>query len=261
MKEFINKIVARKYRIIEKLGRGATSSVYKAKEITTGHLFALKKYITSDPADKEKLIESIQNELRILKNVAHPVLPKIYDVIWEDDSFYLIMEYVEGINLERYIRKNGVLSKKKLLSIMEQVCSGLYYLHSLDKPIIYRDLKPSNIILQKDGRIKLIDFGISKRYNKELDADLYAIGSKGFAAPEQYGDSKGAGLYNTDIRSDIYGIGSTMYYLRTGKCYKKDFFSLRVYGRLKKIIVKCTYVDPNLRYQNCIQVLCDLNKL
>lgn len=101
------------------------------------------------------------------------------------------MEYVEGINLKEVVDTKGALSEEQLLSVMEQVCSGLYYLHSLEPPIVYRDLKPSNIILSDDGKIKLIDFGIAKRYNRELIADKYAYGTKGFASPEQFGNSKG----------------------------------------------------------------------
>lgn len=261
MKAIINTVVGRRYYVLEQLGKGGTSKVYKVKDVETDKIYALKQYITSDPANQEQLLEGIQNELNVLKHVSHPALPKIYDIIKEDKYFFLVMEYVEGIDLKEYIKINGTLKKKQILSMMEQVCSGLYYLHSLDKPIIYRDLKPSNIILRKDETIKLIDFGIAKRYNKEIDADILAYGSKGFAAPEQFGDKQGRGIFNTDIRSDIYGIGTTMYYLRTGKCYERNASNWKVRGKFKQIIEKCTKANPDQRYQNCIQVLCALNKL
>ena len=171
------------------------------------------------------------------------------------------MEYVEGINLKKHVETKGVLKKRQLVSIINQVCSGLYYLHSLEPPIVYRDLKPSNIILTKDNRVKLIDFGIAKRYSREIDAEELALGSKGFAAPEQFGDKQGNGLYNTDIRSDIYGIGTTMYYLKTGKKLTKKSGWFRVPYKLKKVIVKCTKNNPKDRYQNCIEVLCDIKNL
>lgn len=261
MKAIVNNVVGRRYYVLEQLGKGGTSKVYKVRDVETEKVYALKRYITSDPANEKTLLENIKNELNVLKYVSHPALPKIYDIIKEDDYFFLVMEYVEGIDLKEFIKVNGRLKKKQVVSIMEQVCSGLYYLHSLEKPIIYRDLKPSNIILKEDGNIKLIDFGIAKRYNKEIDADIFAYGSKGFAAPEQFGDKNGRGIYNTDIRSDIYGIGTTMYYLITGKCYKENTFNWRVRGKLKKFITKCTKNNPDLRYQNCIQVLCELNRL
>ncbi len=261
MKAIINKVIGRRYYVLGQLGKGGSSNVYKVKDIENEKVFALKKYITSDPANQKNTFENIQNELKVLKYVSHPVLPKIYDVIKEEDSFFLVMEHVDGIDLREYIKFNGPLKKMQIASIMEQVCSGLYYLYSLEKPIIYRDLKPSNIIMMADGRIKLIDFGIAKRYSKEIDADFYAYGSKGFAAPEQFGDKKGRGIFNTDIRADIYGIGTTMYYLRTGKCYKRDSKNWKVNGKLKQIINKCTQNNPDKRYQNCIEVLCEINKL
>lgn len=261
MKAIVNNVVGRRYYVLDQLGKGGTSRVYKVRDVDTGNIFALKQYITSDPANQKNLLESIQNEMNVLKYVSHPVLPKIYDIIKEEKYFFLVMEYVEGNDLKDFIKNNGRLKKKQIVSIMEQVCSGLYYLHSLEKPIIYRDLKPSNIMLMADGKIKLIDFGIAKRYNKELDADIMAYGSKGFAAPEQFGDKNGRGIFNTDIRSDIYGIGTTMYYLRTGKCYNKNTSNWRIRGKFKQIIIKCTRVNPDQRYQDCIQVLCALKAL
>mgnify|MGYP002564507354 FL=1 len=180
------------------------------------------------------------------------------------------MEYIDGIDLKKYVDEYGTLSTKMLVKVMEQVCSGFYYLHSLSPAIVYRDLKPANIILCKDGRIKLIDFGIAKRYRTDIDVDKLALGSKGFAAPEQFGDSKGKGLYNTDIRADIYGIGTTMYYLKTAKTYNsvpgsKSLYSFKDYfktsHKLRKIIKKCTRNNPDLRYQSCIEILCSIKTL
>lgn len=260
MKNIINHVVGGRYYVLEQIGTGGTSDVYKVKDIYLGTFYAMKRYITSDPANKEKLLEGMEKELNALKHCSHPVLPKIFNIIKEENDFFLIMEYVEGINLKQYVARNGVLKKKMIKSIMTQVCSGLYYLHSLEPPVIYRDLKPSNIILKKDGKIKLIDFGIAKRYRRDV-ADELALGSRGFAAPEQYGSEKGIGLFNTDIRTDIYGIGTTMYYLKTKKIYREDVRSFRVRGRLKKIIKKCTQSNPDIRYQDCIEVLCQIKFL
>ena len=270
MKEILNNIVGGRYYVLEELGRGGFSSVYKVKDINSGEVYALKQYITSDPANHKRLLEGIEKELDVLKYTAHPVLPKIYNVIKEDNRFFLVMEYVEGVNLKKHVDSEGVMNNKDIVSVMYQICSGLYYLHSMEPPVVYRDLKPSNIILMQDGRVKLIDFGISKRYSREADADELACGSKGFAAPEQYGDKRGRGLYNTDIRTDIYGIGTTMYYLRTGKRFsgKINNYSIldKIKGRsisakMKKVIIKCTYKNPDERYQNCIELLCAIKNL
>ena len=205
-------------------------------------------------------MEGMEKELNALKYCSHPSLPKIYNIIKEEENFYLVMEYVEGINLKKYVARNGIVKTKLLQDIMMQVCSGIYYLHSLEPPIVYRDLKPSNIILKNDGRVKLIDFGIAKRYRTDV-ADEQAFGSVGFAAPEQFGDAKGMSLYNTDIRTDIYGIGTTMYYLKTKTKYTGRISSRKIHGKLKRIIKKCTQVNPNKRYQNCIEVLCEMKSL
>ena len=257
MADIINNIVGGRYYILELIGRGGSAIVYKARDIHNGGIYALKKYITSDPANRKRLLEGMERELEVLKNCTHPVLPKIFDLIKIEDAFFLVMEYIDGIDLKKYVDEYGTLSTKMLVKVMEQVCSGFYYLHSLSPAIVYRDLKPANIILCKDGRIKLIDFGIAKRYRTDIDVDKLALGSKGFAAPEQFGDSKGKGLYNTDIRADIYGIGTTMYYLKTAKTYNsvsgsKSLYSFKDYfktsHKLSNIIKKCTRNNPDLRY-------------
>lgn len=246
--------------MLEQIGKGGFSKVFKVRDVNTGEIFALKQYITSDPANTKNLLEGMERELNVLKYVSHPVLPKIYNLIKQGDDFFLVMEYVEGINLKTYVQTKGRLKKKQLISVMNQVCSGLYYLHSLEPPVVYRDLKPSNIILMEDGAVKMIDFGIAKRYSREIDADELALGSKGFAAPEQFGNRQGYGLYNTDIRTDIYGIGTTIYYLKTGKVYHRNAGWFRVSHKLKKVILKCTKKNPAQRYQNCIEVLCAINR-
>lgn len=253
-----NLIVGGRYLILEEIGKGGMGKVFKAKDVINRKIFALKQYITSDPKNRERLIEDIERELNVLKHTTHPVLPTIYNLITEDDKFFLVMEYVEGTNLKEIVDRQGVLPESQLLEVMEQVCSGLYYLHSLNPPIVYRDLKPSNIIYMKSGNIKLIDFGIAKRYNREQAADEYAYGTKGFAAPEQFGKANGIGIYNTDIRSDIYGIGTTLFYLYTGRKYKGNVKSLLIPKKMQKIIRKCTYKKPKDRYQSCIDVICQI---
>lgn len=256
MNKIINQIVGDRYYVLKHVGKGGFSNVYKVRDIHTRKVYALKEYVTSDPANEQKTFKGIEREVEILRYKTHPNLPKIYNLIKENNHFYLVMELVEGTDLKMHVRQHGRMRLTQITEIMEQVCSALYYLHSLDPPIIYRDLKPSNIILKDDGSIKLIDFGISKRYREDIDIDRLILGSRGFAAPEQFGGA----LLNTDVRTDIYGIGATMYYLKTGKMYSKHFpviFPLR----LKRIIRKCTRSNPNERYQNCIEVLCKLKSL
>ena len=155
MNNIINEIVGGRYYVLELLGEGGTSNVFKAMDIHTKEICALKRYITSDPANNKTLLEGMERELSVLKHCTHPVLPKIYNLIKEQEDFYLVMEYVEGIDLRSYVETNGTLKKREIKNIMEQICSGLYYLHSLEPPVIYRDLKPSNVILTDEQKIKL----------------------------------------------------------------------------------------------------------
>ena len=260
MNDLINTIVGGRYYVLDRIGQGGFSAVFKVKDISNKKFFAMKQYVSSDPANTKILMEGMERELNVLKNCTHPNLPKIYNLIKEDEKFFLIMEYVEGVNLKQYIETKGTLNKKMLISVMNQVCSGLYYLHSMIPPVVYRDLKPSNIIFMDNAKIKLIDFGIAKRYSHEIIADDFALGSRGFAAPEQFGTRTGHGLFNTDIRSDIYGAGTTMYFLATGKIYDGNISFWRVRGKIRRIIRRCTKINPKDRYQNMIELLCALSK-
>ena len=259
MEKIISEVVGGRYYVLDVIGKGGFSVVYKVRDMQTGIEYAMKNYFSSNPGNQRNLLEGLERELNVLKNTSHPNLPKIYDLIKENDSFYLIMEIVRGENLKSLVDKNGPFKKREIKSIMNQVCSALYYLHSLEPAIVYRDLKPSNIVLDENGKVKLVDFGIAKRYSKEIELGAKAFGSKGFAAPEQFGDSRGFSIYNTDIRTDIYGIGTTMYYLKTGKVYLEGVWPLKLGHKLKRIIKKCVKRDPAKRYQNCIEVLCKIN--
>ncbi len=261
MEKLINEIVGGRYVVCDVIGKGGFSIVYRVKDMQTGIEYAMKNYFSSNPGNKKNLLEGLERELNVLKNTSHPNLPKIYDLIKENDYFFLIMEIVKGENLKSLVDKNGPFNKKEIRHIMKQVCSGLYYLHSLEPPIVYRDLKPSNIVMNESGQVKLVDFGIAKRYSKEIELSERAFGSRGFAAPEQFGDKRGISIYNTDIRTDIYGIGTTLYYLKTGKVFVGGVSSVKLGHKLKSVIRKCTKQCPDDRFQSVIEVLCELETL
>lgn len=126
MADIINNIVGGRYYILELIGRGGSAIVYKARDIHNGGIYALKKYITSDPANRKRLLEGMERELEVLKNCTHPVLPKIFDLIKIEDAFFLVMEYIDGIDLKKYVDEYGTLSTEMLVKVMEQVCSGFY---------------------------------------------------------------------------------------------------------------------------------------
>lgn len=258
----INKIESGRYLILEKLGEGNSANVYKVKDIITGEILALKKYKTHDIFNRQRLMADVERELSVLKYTSHPGLPKVFNILYKDDNFYLVMEYVEGMSLKEYKRNKHFIRKKTVMDIGMQLLSAMYYLHCLNPPIVYRDLKPSNIIMMDDGTIKLVDFGNAKRFNRDVSADLKAYGTPGFAAPEQYGDRNGNGIYNTDIRTDIYGTGCVLYYLAAGiklgekgHTLKKILYRIRFGRKFHKTIKKATKIYPKNRFSTDIEMM------
>jgi serine/threonine-protein kinase len=257
----IGNTICNRYDILEMIGEGGNACVYKAKDIKTGKIVALKSFRSSDNLNKQRLMKDVERELNILKYVTHPGLPKVYDVIYDNELFYLVMEFVEGITLKEAV-ETGRLRRKDIKKIAMQIMSALYYLHSLEPPIVYRDLKPENIILMEKNKIKLIDFGNAKRFNRDTAADTFAVGSPKYAAPEQFGDRFGNGLYNTDIRTDIYSMGILLYYLanletKIGNisALKKIRYLIVFDRKYRKTIIKATQKSPKNRFQNIIEMM------
>lgn len=263
-----NTIESERYLILQEIGEGGFSRVYKAKDINTGDVVVLKNYKTHDIYNKQRLMADVERELDVLKYKTHPGLPKVFNIIFKENQFYLVMEFVEGVSLEELCIKRKFFRKKEIIDFGRQILSALYYLHSLEPPIIYRDLKPANVMIQSSGHIKLIDFGNAKRFNRDVSADTVAVGTPKFAAPEQYGDRFGNGIYNTDIRTDIYGVGAVLYYIATGMklgekghIIRKILYSLRFGRRFNRMIKKATKLYPKDRYQDAIEMLVDLYKV
>ncbi len=180
-------------------------------------------------------------------------LPRIVDIIDREDVIFIVMDYIEGETLKRVIDREGAQDQEQVLKWALSLCDVLMYLHSQNPPIIYRDMKPANIMLQPNGNIKLIDFGIAREYKEQSIEDTVSLGTKGYAAPEQFG-----GHGQTDVRTDIYCLGVTLYHLVTGKnpaeppyeMYPIRHWNGRLSAGLEKIIQKCTQADPNERYQS-----------
>ena len=197
----------------------------------------------------------------MLKQFNHPHLPSIVDVIDTEDSFIIVMDYIQGKSLEEILTKSGNAPQKKedVMEWAKQLCDVLGYLHSREKPIIYRDMKPANVMLRPDGNVMLIDFGTAREFKSRSVADTVCLGTRGYAAPEQYG-----GMGQTDARTDIYCLGATLYHLLTGHSPAEPPYEIRPIGDwipeysgsgLEEIIVKCTKQDPNERYQNCAELM------
>lgn len=252
-----------KYEILKEIGRGGMSVVYVAMDLRLNKQWAIKEIKDDGSQDTQTLLKGLEREANILKKVDHPVLPRIVDIIQKDNKVYVVMDYVEGRPLSNILTEQGAQSQEDVIQWAKDLASALDYLHSMNPPIIYRDMKPSNIMLKPNGKVKLIDFGTAKEYKIENNADTTALGTRGYAAPEQFGDAQGRGIYNTDARTDIYCLGATLYHIVTGKnpCeppYKIEpirKWNPALSSGLEKILLKCTQPNPNDRYQSCSELL------
>lgn len=248
-----------KYEIIRILGRGGMGTVYLAKNVKLGALWAIKA-VSKKSAHKLDLLA----EPNILKRLNHPALPRIFDILEDRENIYIIEDFVEGVSLDKELKRVKRFPEETVVDLAKQICDVLIYLHTIKpNPIIYRDMKPANIIITGEGKVKLIDFGIAREYKKESKSDTSYIGTRGYAAPEQYGTAQ------TDARTDIYGLGVTLYHLLTGKSPNEPPYEIRPVRQfdkgfsegIEKIIEKCTRQDPEMRYQSAGELLQDLNNI
>ena len=203
------------FRIVRVLGIGGMGAVYLAEDTSLfGQRWAVKELLDSftSPQERAAAWKQFEQEARILVALDHPNLPKIVRHFSENGRLYLVMTFIEGQTLEKVLEQaKGPLPETQVLEWAKQICDVLQYLHSQSPPVVFRDLKPSNIMLGRDGRIFLIDFGIARLFDPTKQTDTLKMGSRGYAPPEQY-----AGMGRTDPRSDIYGLGATLYHLLTG---------------------------------------------
>lgn len=245
------------YEIKSVIGKGGMSTVYLAEHKRLHTRWAVKEVRKQQGARFDFLTES-----NILKRLQHPMLPRIVDIFEDRDCIYIVEDFVEGITLEELLRQQKRVDEALGLQWFQDLCGVLSYLHGQKPhPIIYRDMKPSNVMLQPDGALKLIDFGIAREYKQESNADTTYIGTKGYAAPEQFGKAQ------TDARTDIYSLGITMYHLLTGKSpYEPPYQFVPArqlcpelsYG-IEHILDKCIQPEPADRYQSVEALLDDLD--
>jgi serine/threonine protein kinase len=205
-----------RYTVVRLLGEGGMGAVYLCEDLEVkGKTWALKemclKYAPS--FFQEQAVNQFKREVQILATLNHPNLPHISHFFQHEENYFLVMEYVEGQNLAQVLQeRRGMVKEHEAVSWALQICEVLDYLHSQPQPIIYRDLKPSNIMLTPRGQVKLIDFGIARFFDPCKVTDTFKMGSVGFSPPEQY---RGKG--STDSRSDIYSLGATMHFLLTNR--------------------------------------------
>ena len=270
----IGTLVDGKYKILNEIGHGGMSIVYLAIVERANQTWAIKE-VRKNGATKEDIVQQgLVAEMNILKRLNHPHLPRIIDIIDYKDSFLIVMDYIEGVDLDKKLR-DGPQKWEDVVEWTKQLCDVLAYLHSRTPPIIYRDMKPGNVKLKPDGNIVLFDFGTAREYkSQKAGDDTTCLGTRGYASPEQYG-----GMGQTDARSDIYCLGATMFHLVTGRIPggPPDYIippirsicpwlprsgeaGMCVRG-LEQIIMKCVEPTPLNRYQSCAELMYDLEHI
>ncbi|MBM3465685.1 MAG: serine/threonine protein kinase, partial [Armatimonadetes bacterium] len=201
-----------KYRILECVGRGGMGAVYRAESLMLGKVWAIKELSPpfQDPDELHRYAVQFQQEARLLALLDHPGLPRVVDFFEDAHNHFLVMDFISGLDLEGIVQAQGAIPHGLVQGWAEEILDILEYLHGLDPPIIVRDIKPSNLMLTNAGRIKMIDFGIAKTASSRTGTAIRGSGTPGFAPIEQYGHS------GTDARTDVYGLGATLYYLLSG---------------------------------------------
>lgn len=239
-------ILDNKYEIIKILGKGGMGTVYLCKNIRLGNLWAIKEFKSNLGSELDFLAEP-----NVLKNLNHPGIPRIIDIFYENNSLYMIEDYIEGETLKEYVIRKGSLSSKEVSEISIKLCEILSYLHGFNPPIIYRDLKPSNIMIRKDSQVMLIDFGIARTFKEGQNGDTMILGSNGYIAPEQLNNIQ------SNFQTDIYSLGAVMYFLLCGNnpevpvhLLTLDKFPAKVDNFLKEIIRKAVSINPEDRYKH-----------
>lgn len=257
----IGSVVEGKYKILNKVGQGGMSVVYLAMNERANKQWAIKEVRKDGEQDYEVVRQGLAIETDMLKKLQHDNLPEIIDVIDNEETFLIVMDYIEGNPLSKTLKEFGAQPQEDVIRWAKQLCDVLGYLHAQKPPIIYRDMKPSNVMLKPDGKIMLIDFGAAREFKGSSIEDTNCLGTRGYAAPEQYG-----GRGQTDARTDIYCLGATMYHLVTGhnpgeppyQMYPIRKWNPDLSSGLEDIILKCTRENPDERYQSCAELMYDL---
>jgi serine/threonine protein kinase, bacterial len=244
-----------RYRIEKVIGQGAFGMVYLADDLMIdGAQWAIKEIWEGNirGAERDEAIGLFRKEAQILSSLNHTGVPKMVDFFSEENRHYMVMEYVDGRTLEQ-IMEDRAADVKTVVAWALKICDILEYLHDHKPyPIIFRDIKPSNILVTPRGRILLIDFGIARFFNPVKAKDTCDLGTPGFCAPEQYGK------HQSDVRSDIYALGATIYFLLSREDLAQFAFKIpplsrfngMVEGRLVQALARCLECDPSMRFQD-----------
>ncbi len=262
-----NTLLQNRYRILRHIGGGGMGLVYLAEDNRLpGRMCAVKEMSPHQlpPNDRTWATDAFRQEAQMLARLDHSGLTSVTDFFPEEGNLYLVMDYVAGETLEEMLEKapNGRLSQGQVLNIVRQLCEVLQYLHGQDPPVIFRDLKPSNVMLTPEGQVKLIDFGIARLFKPTKSQDTVTLGTPGYAAPEQWGTAG-----QSDARSDVYGLGVLLLRLTTGYDPTPNPFPLpqpralmpEISPKIEYLILRATPSQPSARYQNIAEFRRDMD--
>lgn len=273
----IGSVVDGKYKVLNKIGQGGMSVVYLALNERANKTWAIKEVRKDGVQDFATVKQGLIAETNILKSLSHKYLPSIVDVIDDGDTFLIVMDYIQGKSLNTILKESMEqegypISVEDTISWGKQLCDVLYYLHTRPNPIIYRDMKPANVMLRPTGEISLIDFGTARVFKTGNSEDTTCLGTPGYAAPEQYG-----GNGQSRPQTDIYCLGATLHHLITGRNPAATPFNFPRITQcrptlleetprelrntllgLEMIIDKCTQYEIADRYQSCAELKYDL---
>lgn len=215
------------------------NNVFLVQHVGTGRIYVMK--------EQEVYCRDVYE---YLKNCQNPHVPKIYECIEDDGKLIVVEEYIQGESLEQHLEEKGVYTLEEVCHFMLTVCDVLDHLHNLPQPVIHRDLKPENILVQENGYLKIIDFNTAKKYEVGKCTDTVVIGTRKYAAPEQFG------FCQSDARTDIYAMGVMMNYLLTRQYPDEFLYQSEKSGNLTitDIICKCTEFAPDHRYQTALEL-------
>ncbi len=262
-----NTLLQDRYRVLRHIGGGGMGLVYLAEDNRLpGRRCAVKEMSPDQlpPDDRTWATNAFRQEAQMLARLDHPGLTSVTDFFPEGNDLYLVMDYVRGQTLEDILRDspNERLPQGQVLNVVRQLCDVLEYLHGQNPPVIFRDLKPSNVMLTPEGQVKLIDFGIARLFKPTQSQDTVTLGTPGYAAPEQWGTAG-----QSDARSDIYGLGVLLLRLSTGYDPTPNPFPLpqpravmpEISPKIEYLILRATPTEPGARYQSVAEFRRDVN--
>ncbi|MHB2020889.1 MAG: serine/threonine protein kinase [Candidatus Xenobia bacterium] len=238
-----------RYEIVELLGEGGMGAVYRAADERLAHKAWAIKEVAPEPSDGVDTGALLAAEAHLLAGLEHPNLPRVVDHFQAQGRCYLVMELVDGETLEAIVGKRGALPQDEVLKLAWQLCDTLQYLHGRTPAVIFRDLKPGNVMVTSSGQVKLIDFGIARLFTAGRPSDTLALGTVGFAAPEQYGKRQ------SDVRTDLYGLAATLRYALTGDDPQDQPFNLAPVPEkaLQPVLDKAQAMEPEYRHASVIE--------